>query len=491
MPAGPKRASDPSPLPFNSDLIGAERFAAWAHQFLTVPKGRGAGEQMRIRPWQVEMLRPFLDPVPRPVIGAIMGPRGLGKTGIFAALGLYELFEGPQGNEIPIVAVDERMAMRLLSPAAQMVALNPALANRAQVFRDHIDVPGKRSSLMALPAEAKRIEGLGTWSIALADEIGEIDPDTWTTLLLGAGKLDAAMVLGIGTPPNRDQSVLTDLRSQHLANPDAPTLAFVEFSAAGFEHHDAACVHCLELANPQLDDLLDRHRATALLAQVGEAEYRRKRLCQVVTSNEHPFVNPSTWEGLSTVEPIPEGVDVVIGLDGAFGGRDSDACALIIGTVSATPHFDVLACYENPGDPNWRVDLLQVERDIRDAAKRYNVREVVADPFRLGRTLQVLQAEGLTVSEFPWSPSRLTKVTTALHGAVLSGEFTHSGHETLTRHALAAQVIDANGGLRIGKTSRKRSAGKIDCLAALLMAWSRATWLANNTRKRRSRVIGI
>lgn len=200
MRRGPKGDVDESPLPWRPRKTGVERFEAFVSKYLVVPKGNGANKPMRLRPWQVEMLRPFLDPDPRPVVGAIMGPRGLGKTGIFAALGLYELFTGPDGNEIPIVAVDERMAGRLLTPAAQMVELNPELASRAVVYRDRIEVPGKRSTLTALPAEAKRIEGLGTWTLALADELGEIDPDTWSTLLLGAGKLDNAMALGIGTP---------------------------------------------------------------------------------------------------------------------------------------------------------------------------------------------------------------------------------------------------------------------------------------------------
>jgi phage terminase large subunit-like protein len=483
LPAGPKPAADPSPLPFECAAHGAERFAAFCSEYLIVPKGNGAGEPMRVRDWQVEMLRPFLDPDPRPVVGAIMAPRGVGKTGILAALGLYELFTGPDGNEIPIVAVDERMAHRLLSPAAQMVELNPALSSRTQVFRDHITIPAKRSTLTALPAEAKRIEGLGTWTLALADELGEIDPETWSTLLLGAGKLDGAMALGIGTPPNRDTSVLTDLRDSSRANPSDSTVAFVEFSAAGFEHHPVSCVHCLELANPQLDDLLSRDRAVALLNLTTEGEYRRKRLCQVVTTNEHPLFTPEIWANLGTGEPVPDGADVVIALDGSWGGKDADATALVIGTVSTTPHFDTLAVWENNGSPDWRVPVLAVEDAIRQARNTFRVRELVADPFRWGRSLQVLAAEGLTVSEFPWSPSRTTRATTDLFSAATAGNFTHSGDPVLTRHVLAATVIESNGGLRIGKTSRRRSASKVDAAAALLMAHSRCVWLATRLTK--------
>ncbi|BCO71434.1 terminase [Mycobacterium intracellulare] len=487
---GPKTPpSDSTPLPFECDLLGAERFAEWCSRFLVVPKGKGAGERMRVRDWQVDMLRPFLDPDPRPVVGAIMGPRGLGKTAIFAALGLYELYNGPDGNEIPIVAVDERMAGRLLLPAVQMVELHPELLSRALIYRDRIELPAKRSVLMALPAEAKRIEGLGTWTLALADELGEIDPETWSTLILGAGKLDGAMALGIGTPPNRDSSVLIDLRNSVRADPSDTTVAFVEFSADGFEFHPADCVHCLELANPQLDDLLSRDRAMAMLKRTTEGEYRRKRLCQVVTTNEHPFLTAEVWAGLERAEPVPDGADVVIGLDGSWGGKNADATALVVGSIRPVPHFDLLAVWENDGTSEWRVPVLDVEETIRQARTRWHVKELVADPFRWGRSLQLLSSEGLKVTEFPWSPSRTTRATTDLYSAATAGKFTHSGDETLTRHVLSAKVIESNGGLRIGKTSRRRGEAKIDAAAALLMCASRCAWLG--TRKRRNRAIGI
>lgn len=469
-----------SPLPFDFEKNGVDRFAEWCEQFLIVPKGHGVGQPFRLRDWQVEMLRPFLDPDPRPVVGAIMGPRGLGKTGVFAALGLWSVFDGPDGNEIPIVAVDERMAGRLLKPAAQMVELNPELASRSIVYRDRVEIPGKRSVLMALPAEAKRIEGLGTWTLALADELGEIDPDTWATLLLGAGKLDNAMALGIGTPPNRETSVLTDLRDACRANPDDPTMAFVEFSADGFEHHPANCTHCLELANPQLGDLLSRDRATALLKQTTEGEYRRKRLCQVVTTNEAPFVHAPTWDGLSTGVGVPDGAEVVLALDGS---HSRDCTALLVGTVSATPHFDTVQLW-TPAEGQ-HIDVLAVEDAIRAACKRWKVREVVADPFRWTRSLQVLAAEGIPISEFPHSPSRLTAATTDLHSGIVNGRISHSGDESLRRHVLAATVIESDqGGLRLGKTSRKRSAEKIDLAACLVMAHSRCSWLSSRPKKR-------
>lgn len=489
MSAGPKKAADPSPLPFVSDKVGAERFAEFCADYLITPKGHGVGEPMVLRDWQVDMLRPILDPEPRPSVAGIMCPRGTGKTSLMAALGLYELFTGPDGNEIPIVAVDERQAGLTLRPAIRMVELSPELSSRCQVYRDHIVIPAKGSTLTALPAEAKRLEGLGTWTLALADEVGVICPDTWDTLLLGLGKLPGATAIGIGTPPNAPSSVLLDLRQYAQDHPGDSTFAWVEFSADEFQHHPADCEHCWELACPSLDDFLTRESMRALLNQTPEGKFRRARLCQFITENNSPFIPAEVWRDLDNGQAIPDGSDVVIALDGSFGGRDGDATALVIGTVSPTPHFDLLACWENDGTADYRIPVLEVEDTIRQARKRYRVKELVADPFRWTRTLQVLDGEGLKVSEFPWSPSRTTKATTELYTNATAGKFTHSGNETLTAHVMAATVIENNGGLRIGKASKKRGAAKIDCAAALLMCHSRCAWLGS--RKKRNRVIGV
>ncbi|MEZ0359888.1 terminase TerL endonuclease subunit [Mycobacterium sp. SA01] len=430
-------------------------------------------------------MRPFLDPDPRPVVGAIMGPRGLGKTGLFAALGLYELFCGPDGNEIPIVAVDERMAGRLLKPAADMVLLNDALASRAAVYRDRIEIPGKRSSLTALPAEAKRIEGLGTFTLALADELGEIDADTWSTLLMGVGKMPGAMVLGIGTPPNRETSVLIELRNRFRADPTDDTLAFVEFSADGFEHHPPECPHCLELANPQLDDLLGRREALAMLKE-GEGEYRRKRLCQVVVTNERPFLSPEQWDALATGQCIRDGAEVVLGVDAS---RNNDSTAIVVGTVAARPHFDTVAVWEKPqGVDSWQVPILDVEQAIRDAAQQWSVREIAYDPKYFTHSAAVLAGEGLPMVVWDQTPKRQTPATKDLQTGALQKLYTHSGDKDLRRHVLAATVKESDVGIKLEKTSRSRHAPKIDLAVSLMMAHSRATYLAAQQKPRKRTV---
>lgn len=486
MRAGPKPPVDDSPLPFDSRAKGSARFAAFCDQFVIVPKGTGARSPLTLRDWQRELVGSVLDAEVQPRIAGWCLPRGMGKSTLTAAFALYELMTGGEGATVIVAAVDERQAGIVFGVAKRMVELHPDLESRVQVYKDRLLVPSSGSSFACLPSTPASLEGLD-YSLAIVDEIGRVDPETWQVVALASGKRERSTLIGIGTPGPREDNVLAQLRAYAHAHPEDTTQVYVEFSAAGFEDHPPSCEHCWELANPALDDYLHRDAVTALLPpKMPEPAFRRARLCQFVSEAENPFLPPGVWVKLSTGEGIPDGSEVVVSLDGSWGGKDSDSTALVIGTVSATPHFDVLGLWANPGSAEWRVPVLEVEQTIREAHQRWNVREVVADPFRWGRSLAVLASEGIKVVEFPQSPSRLTRATTDLYSAAVNANLTHSGDARLGAHVQAATVIESDGGLRIGKSSRRRSASKVDLAVALLMCHSRAVWLATNKKRKRT-----
>ena len=483
MRAGPKAAVDDSALPWRPRGSESERFAQFCRRFLVVQHGFGAGKPLKIRDWQRELVASVLDADPVPRLAGWLIARGNGKSSLLAALSVYKMFTSPTGGSIVCCARTQAQAQILFTLARDYVETSPELKARCQIGRERLYVARNRTHFECLVSEPASLEGLN-FSWCALDELGVTPRETVDVLVLAQGKRPESTLVGIGTPPpDGTDSVLSDWRT--LARETGEEhLVWREFSADGFEHHDPLCEHCISLANPAYGDFLARDAFSIAAKTTREPAYRRARLCQFVSGNDDPFIAPEVWTGLEDRHPIADGSDVVIALDGSFGGRDSDATALVIGSISTTPHFDVLAVWENnTGSPDYRVDVLAVEDAIRQARTRWNIKEVVADPFRYTRSLQVLSGEGLKVSEFPWSPSRTTKATTALHAAAMAGQFTHSGDAVLTRHMLAATVVESNGGLRIGKVSRKRSAAKIDCAAALLMCHSRVTWHATKPNK--------
>lgn len=481
MKAGPKAAPDPSPVPFESTLVGAARFAAFCSELVVVPKGTGARAPLLLRAWQVELCASILDAHPR--LAGWMLPRGQGKSTLVAALGLYELLLGEEGASVVVVATDERQAGIVFRAAVRMVELQPELESRVQTFKTEIRVPERGASFVVLPAEPKRLEGLDP-SLAILDEIGVIQRDTYEVVALAAGKREHSTLLGIGTPgPDPHDSVLLDMRNYATDHPEDTSFIWREFSAAGFEDHPVDCTHCWDLANPALDDFLHRDAMTALLPpKTRDGTFRRARLCQFVAESQGSLFPSGAWDATATGAPVPDGADVVVAFDGSFS---TDATAILVATVSPSPHVDVVAVWEPPdGDEGYRVPVADVEDALRATGRRWNVLELIADPFRWTRTLQALEAEGLPVVEFPHSPARLTAATGDLYRAVVDGDLTHSGDRTLARHVSNAHVIEDNRGVRISK-ERKHSIRRIDLAACLVMAHSRATWRARNRKPNR------
>lgn len=386
-----------------------------------------------------------------------------------------------------VVATDERQAGLCFNIARRMSELDGELAARVQVFKERLVIPGRDAQFHVLPAEPKRLEGLD-YSLAILDEAGVANRDSYEVLTLAQGKRERSTLVAIGTPgPNLEDQVLLDLRQYAAEHPEDTSLVWREFSAAGFEDHPVDCAHCWELANPALDDFLHRDALHALLPpKTRESTFRRARLCQLAADTEGKFLPGEVWGSLSTGKGVPDRTEVVIALDGSFS---DDTTALLVGTVAAEPHFDVIRVWERPQrkDTDYRVPVADVEDAIRAACRRWQVVEIIADPFRWTRTLQALESENLPVVEFPHSPSRLTAATTDLYSAAINGRLTHSGDPKLAAHVANAVIVEDARGMRLSKQSRSRTAPKIDLAACLVMAHSRATWRATHKKRRKTR----
>lgn len=480
MQRGPKGVAWPVPLEFSCEGSPSERFRQFAAKYLRLKDD----SPLVLRDWQVELVASVLDPVPRPRAGAWALARGNGKSSLAAALAVFVLMTGGPDTSVDVVAVDERQAMLVFGMASKFVARHEHLAMRVNTYRDRLVYPAMGSEMTCLPGTAAALEGRNP-DLCICDEGGRIDPEVYEVCALAGGKKPESLVLLIGTPGPRPDNVLARFREHAATHPDDTTQVYVEHSADGFDH-GTDCEHCWALANPALDDFLYRDALTALQPpKMTESHFRRTRLVQWVQDNDSPFVTAGVWDGLTEVRGVPDGADVVIGLDGSHNG---DCTALLVGTVDKRPHFDTLAVFTPSRDAP--VDVLAVEDTIRAACQRWNVRELVLDPFRWTRTGQVLAAENITVVEFPHSPSRLTRATTELHTAIVNGGLTHSGEDTLRKHVLAASVVESDGGLRLGKQSRSVHAPRIDLAACLVMAHSRCSWLSSRKTKRH-RVIGV
>jgi phage terminase large subunit-like protein len=462
-------------------------------QFLRVTKdsvGGSAGEPMVMRDWQTGMMGRLLA---RRTDGrlkhrqALIGvPRKNGKSALGAGIALFGLAFGPRGGEVFSCAADKEQARIVFGTAKKMIELEPQFGGMFKTYRDAIELPATGSVYRVLSAEAFTKEGLNP-HLVLFDEVhAQPNRELWDVMALATGARTEPLLVGITTAGVKSDSTGQDslcygmyqygckLVSGEL---DDPTFYFEWWGAPeGADHRDP---EVWAAANPGYGDIVSADDFHSAVLRTPEAEFRTKRLNQWV-STAQAWLPAGAWDDCAAPEvEIPDGADVVLGFDGSFS---NDSTALVVvacptsnGEISLLPHVDVVAAWEKPtGSGNdWTVPIVNVEDEIRAACRRWQVREIVCDPFRWARTYQVLESEGLPVVEFPQSPARMIPATTRFYEAVMNKTLTHSGDPRLARHLSNCVIRTDARGSRLSKDA-KGSPRKIDLAISAVMGLERA-----------------
>lgn len=478
MKRGPKGAVLLEPLAWRSRSKGVDHFRLFCKRYLKIPKGVGTGKPFILRDWQIDAVRPLFDEASK--VHLICIPRGNGKSGLIAALALYSLMYGGEGQRILVVAQNDLSARRLLRTAGRMVELSGELRERIHIYKERIEFPATDSTFLAVASEQSAVEGEDL-TLAIIDEMGFVEREVFEAGLLSL-KRPGSKLVGIGTPSTprmRDRSPFFDLVTSARAGDESVSL--VEFSAP--EGCAVDDWEAIAAANPALGDFLDRDSVQAQLPpKTSESEWRRARLGQWVTQSGESFMPDEAWKGQARLGvKIPPGTPVVLALDGS---QRWDATVLIMASMSAKPHLEVVGWWFGEGNPDFEVSHAEVEARVLELAKHYRVREVTADPFLWQRTLQVLADEGVPVTKFSQSAGRMSPALAEFRAAVLDGKATHAGDARLSRHMLAAQLVDSGRGMKLGKPSREQH---IDAAVAAVMAYSRAFWLGSKRHQKRTR----
>jgi phage terminase large subunit-like protein len=460
--------------------------------FVTLTKDSiagGAGQSIKLRPWQERLLEETLEVDEQGLFKKrtavwSMGRKN-GKSALVTGLGLWFLINGDEGGEVYSCAAEKEQARITFGDARKIIEREPELAGMCNIYRDVIEVPGTGSIWRVLSAEAYSKEGLNASAVIFDEAAALKDRAMWDVMQLSMASRRQPMMIATTTCGVKSDSTGQDSTAYQLyqygqkvarGEIDDPSFYMAWWEApADSDHRDEATWIA---ANPGYGDLNSKADFESMVKRTPEAEFRTKR-CNQWVSSQNTWLPAGVWDSLQEDIPIPDDVEVVLGVDGSFSG---DTTAIVAVSVPKThedkPHVWLVQAWEKQPDDlhDWRVDTLEVEQTLIDFAQKHrNLREIAFDPFRWQRTMAVLQDLGLPVVEYnSTSARRMIPACQKVFDSVTEATLTHSGDPLLARHLDNCVLKIDNMGARIVKESRN-SPRKIDAAVAFVIAYDRAT----------------
>jgi len=478
MKAGPKGTVKAEPLDFSDLPEGrAERRLAFIAKYLVVPKGVGAGNPVRLREFQTEIITGAFAPGIR--TGLVSVARANGKTGLAAMLAVAELFVGPESAEVLVVASDQRQANITLRMAKRMIELTPELAERAQIYADRIVVPHNDAVLLPLPAEPGALHGFDP-TLLVVDELHVVTEAVWEAVTSVSGKRPESLALAISTPSASPDCIMWKL-VEHGRSGDDPSFYLREFAAPeGCTTDDRGAWRA---GNPALaceDPFLAEDGLEAARRTLREPVFRQLRLGQWVTGVE-AWLPWGAWEECRTLRSVQPRERVVLAFDGSASG---DSTALVGCTVDG--HLWVEGLWENPGDQQWRVPREDVGSAVDVAFAKYDVMELACDPWGWRSEIEEWAKRHGEKRVIEWNTAhgqRMAPATDRLYQAVVTQAVTHDGDSRLAMHIAHCVAKRTPMGDLVSKDKRG-SPRKIDAAVAAIVAYDRAAWHQQRNRKR-------
>jgi phage terminase large subunit-like protein len=477
---------------------------------LTVPSGVGAGEPIRLRPWQVKFLWDVYGPTlaggNRRVRRAVLSiARKNGKTLLAAALVLAHLV-GPEAvwnGEIYSAANDREQAGQVFKCARQMVEAEPELLKLLRVVPSTKTIVclGNGSFYRALSAEVGTKHGLNP-TFVIFDELAQArNRDLYDVLDTSMGARAEPLFLAISTQSNDPEHILSKLIDDGLSGEDPTTVCHLYAAPEDADLMDEAGWRA---ANPALGDFRDHADLAVLVAKAkrmpGEEPKVRNLYLNQRVAPSATLIGRSDWLACRGEAAWEDGEQVYLALDLS---AKIDLCALV--GVSAENRSRAQAWFWKPADyledherrdrvpyrvwagqgrleaiPGRSIHPKAVAMVIAELCSRYTVLGLAYDRWGIQNLLREFDGVGLEAFKdgdpgdglrlVPWGQGfrDMSPAVDALETAVLHGDLVHDGNPVLTWNmGNAVAVMDPAGGRKIDKAKARF---RIDGAVALAMA---------------------
>lgn len=466
-------------------------------------------EEFRVRPWQRSWLRHAFELDEK--TGLLRHnkiflhiPRKNGKSFLASGIFLYFLFKAKHGDELYCAAKTMKQSRVVFDLCRDIVYANPLLQKVIKPSQHRLTNRFVKASLEPLASDGGGFMGKAPYATC-GDELHAWDTangtstrgqSMLTSATTGSKDRNEWFFLGITTSGEHDGGLAHDFWEygvQVSTNPEHPDKRFSFTSYMAEDDDDIYSPATWYKCNPSLTEgLLKLEEFQNDLTQAegdagGTSKFEIFALNKWIKAGDKAeFISGAQWENIRKPElgKIAKGSNICVGFDGSL----TDDSTGIIAT-DERGLIEVLYAWEkDPLDPDWFVDVEEVNAAMLKVFSEYNVLKLYADPSRHQEVVKGWRkAYGSNiVREIPPSSSRMAPMSQEFKSAVLTGKVFHVGEKRLTTHVRnAIETIKGTPAKERAKSPRK-----VDFLICAILSWG-AWQEVNEKRNRKTGRIGV
>ena len=449
-------------------------------------------------------------------------PRKNGKSTECSGLGLYLAFaDGEEGAEVYAAARDKQQAQVVFQPAKTMAERCPALRKKLGtrgILKSVLTNPSTMSIFRPLAADTGgNLHGLNVHG-GIVDEVHvHKTPDTIDALETGTGSREQPLVVFITTADEGVTGSIYDTKRTYVENLAAGTITDPTFYGVVFAASDRQLLEepfsaeSLIAANPGVGYTvsLDYLESKAREAQNSPAQLNRYLRLHLGkrTKTTMAWLTLAKWDATAGIvqpsdfadRPAYLGFDLSSTTDftaAIWLASNDDGDGFVVWSRFWIPEERVDALERMTGVPlrRWNrdgwlhftegnvVDYARFRADVSAETERLGctVVEVAYDPWNATETVQEMQNEGHNMIPIRQGYLTLSPAAKEVERLVLGSTpdrplLRHGGNPVLRWMADCCEVMqDPAGNIKPAKPDRRKSAKRIDGIAALVNAMSRA-----------------
>lgn len=398
------------------------------------------GKLIALEPFQLEILDAlYPQDGSRPFDHCLIGlPRKQGKSSLLGGVILWELlFANANSPEVYCVAGDEDQAKIVFNKVKKAAKRNPEIKKLSHITKNTIEVEAVEGIFKALAADVDSSYGLNP-SACVMDEFATSSWDLWTSLITGMGAREA-----LGEHP----------------------IAFL-IGTAGWDLTSPFYRLYEQCQKKQADPstfFYWRNDMPATFTSPKWIEKMRKRLRpeQFQRFIENKWVQGSgsfvTQEDVSrcldrSVRPQSKGkpgFSYILACD--LGLTKDRSVTTIVHKNKDRVILDSMKVWEGSRDDP--VLIGDIEEDIRTSYKRFNLTEIVVDPWQLKGTVEKFKRDGYKIEEFTFSGGNIAKLSSNLYYLIHNGLLRLWDDPDLVGELLSVQATQKSYGTRIDHRS--------------------------------------